>query len=471
LGRERVRGSRCESSLALGALAGRWGQRNREPALVSLDTAGSRMRHCVAYVLAASLAALAAAAVYWVASLFFLDGESPYPEAIPVWAHPDLSLMNRMADYGFGLTFGHKLKEMSRCPAWGPDFSCVAKLQKYMANLFDMGWAGALRKTHKESVVWVQRDGGRDDPMEVVLLQPADVSVGMARPPLILWLHGGGFVVGSARDPMLLSLLDWDLSVAKANGTSPLLQQAVWASVQYRLTPQHPHPAAFDDAYRALEYLVREHGGPKGAGYGSVHVAGNSAGAVLAAGTALRALQNGIQVDTMMIDVPCFPTRARVEGTSIFDSPAWRRNYHTKLPGTAWSNWFWAAWTRCHENCTQAGPGACPVTCGDSSWFAGGALSWDHWRKAASKGEDLGGNGLLPALVVNTARGDIFYDGGKRFFDIYYRAAMGAERIAPTYRIDSSANHGGTYHFDPAGSREIVSKWGTLVRESQRTRL
>jgi acetyl esterase/lipase len=61
--------------------------------------------------------------------------------------------------------------------------------------------------------------------------------------PAILWLHGGGFVMGSAKqdDRTCARLVD--------------LLQAVVISVDYRLAPEHPYPAALEDCYAAYKYL------------------------------------------------------------------------------------------------------------------------------------------------------------------------------------------------------------------------
>src|ERR1700729_2253975 len=95
---------------------------------------------------------------------------------------------------------------------------------------------------------------------------------------LVLYYHGGGWVVGT--------LDGWDASVrglAVASGCDVV-------SVDYRLAPEHVFPAAADDAFSALE------GGasPEGLAAGRpIVVAGDSAGGNLALVTALRARDAG----------------------------------------------------------------------------------------------------------------------------------------------------------------------------------
>ncbi len=98
--------------------------------------------------------------------------------------------------------------------------------------------------------------------------------------PVIVFYHGGGFVVGS------IDIFD-SLTRAMANATS-----AVVVSVGYRLAPAHPFPAAVEDAYSALRWIaanVTRFGGDSG----KLVVAGESAGANLATVAALRARDAG----------------------------------------------------------------------------------------------------------------------------------------------------------------------------------
>lgn len=89
--------------------------------------------------------------------------------------------------------------------------------------------------------------------------------------PLIVNFHGGGFVFGS------LDQADWMCSTVAAT------VGAIVVSVDYRLAPSHPFPAAVDDAYATLEWAVGEFGGVR------VGVMGESAGGNLAAVVSLLA--------------------------------------------------------------------------------------------------------------------------------------------------------------------------------------
>ena len=109
---------------------------------------------------------------------------------------------------------------------------------------------------------------GRDGPVGVRLYWPADDGPG--RLPLVVFYHGGGF---SRCD------LETHDPVARAICASV---GAVVVSVDYRLAPEHPHPAAVHDAFDALAW-AHEHAVELGADPDRIAVAGDSAGGNLAA--------------------------------------------------------------------------------------------------------------------------------------------------------------------------------------------
>ena len=90
--------------------------------------------------------------------------------------------------------------------------------------------------------------------------------------PLIIYCHGGGYALGSPEVAIPI--------------TERLAAGADVVSVDYRLAPEHPFPAALDDVERVHRALVTASGGP-------IVLAGDSAGANLALGAAIRAREEG----------------------------------------------------------------------------------------------------------------------------------------------------------------------------------
>lgn len=88
--------------------------------------------------------------------------------------------------------------------------------------------------------------------------------------PLLVFYHGGGWVIGDLDTHDALCRL-----TCRDAGIHVL-------SVDYRLAPEHPAPAAVDDAYAAFKW-AHEHAGELGAAPGRVAVGGDSAGGNLAA--------------------------------------------------------------------------------------------------------------------------------------------------------------------------------------------
>jgi acetyl esterase len=112
---------------------------------------------------------------------------------------------------------------------------------------------------------------GPTGPLRTLILRPRDAPSEL---PILVYFHGGGFVLGSARSH---------------EGVCRLLAhraRCVVVSVEYRLAPEHPFPAAVDDVVAAYQY-IREHARSFGGRSDRVALGGDSAGGNLATVTAL----------------------------------------------------------------------------------------------------------------------------------------------------------------------------------------
>ena len=116
------------------------------------------------------------------------------------------------------------------------------------------------------------------------LTLPSGVDVWLYRPtgqtgkgPALLWIHGGGFVIGHpGQDDELCRRFARRLGVTVV-------------SVDYRLAPEHPYPAALDDCYSALTWLAAL----PSVDPGRIAIGGASAGGGLAASLAHLAIDRG----------------------------------------------------------------------------------------------------------------------------------------------------------------------------------
>jgi phosphinothricin tripeptide acetyl hydrolase len=103
------------------------------------------------------------------------------------------------------------------------------------------------------------------------------------RPPatdpgrVVLYLHGGGYVIGSPRSHRHLAA-----AIAGAARSSALL-------LDYRLAPEHPYPAAVEDATAAYRWLLDQAVAP-----GRIVIAGDSAGGGLTVATLLALREAGV---------------------------------------------------------------------------------------------------------------------------------------------------------------------------------
>src|SRR6476660_6184646 len=106
----------------------------------------------------------------------------------------------------------------------------------------------------------------------------AEITVDEIEPRhVVLYFHGGVYVIGDA-------FLAADLASQVGRRT-----QAKVISVDYRLAPEHPYPAAVDDALAAYEALLHDGVAPS-----DIVFAGESAGGALAVATLVNARDHGL---------------------------------------------------------------------------------------------------------------------------------------------------------------------------------
>ncbi|WP_410603565.1 alpha/beta hydrolase [Amycolatopsis sp. lyj-90] len=142
-----------------------------------------------------------------------------------------------------------------------------------------------------------------------------DVAIRVYRPHeaqgAVVWLHGGGWVMGN-----LDTEHPWAARLAEASG-------AVVISVNYRLAPENPFPAALDDAYTVLEWAA-ENAADLGVTPDRIAIGGHSAGGGLAAATALRARdEHGPRIRFQLLNQPGLDDRQETWSARTFTDTPW----------------------------------------------------------------------------------------------------------------------------------------------------
>ena len=278
----------------------------------------------------------------------------------------------------------------------GPWLPTAARFLPYRRGLFarhlrlmraGMALAGRMTALRDVEVVPVSATAS------VRVHRPSGLS---ERPPALLWIHGGGYVTGSAAMN--------DRAVRKMAAHLGALA----ASVEYRLAPEHPYPAALDDCYAALQWLAARDDIDRR----RILIAGKSAGGGLAAALTLRRMDAGLV--GLAGQILIYPM--------LDDRTVWRSTATAARGWTPQDNSF--GW-RCYL-------GREPGT-GDVSAYA-----------APARRDDLSG---LPPTWIGVGTADLFHDEC-----VDYANRLRAARVPTQLRIVPGGFHG----FDVVGARTLV---------------
>ena len=152
-----------------------------------------------------------------------LDGHLFDPEAVP----SDVA------------AFDNQLIQLGqKCPPW---YEVGAQKYRDMRTSGQTPFPQPLHLDRGRKMTIPSRERGRDIPVRIMQPQGNEYPV----KNLLLYIHGGGFVLQSedGQDPLLRDLAD---------GANLLI-----FAVGYRLAPEHPYPAGPEDCYDAVDWLVK----------------------------------------------------------------------------------------------------------------------------------------------------------------------------------------------------------------------
>ena len=222
--------------------------------------------------------------------------------------------------------------------------------------------------------------------------------------PVVLYFHGGGFTLG-----------DLDSSDTQAWGIAQQTGVHV-ISVNYRLAPQHPFPAAPEDVFAVLRHVAGE-GASMGIDGGRVGTWGDSAGGCLSAAVCLMTRdRNGPPITAQVVHTACL--------TDVLDSPSYYE--HAGSPGLN-------------------GPSM------DEYWnnYLGDRRPSTEDYATPLKAKDLSG---LPPALVHVAEIDPLADDGRRYVKRLDEAGVAAE-----LRVAEGMIHGflRARHIGPASAAEF----------------
>ena len=201
---------------------------------------------------------------------------------------------------------------------------------------------------------------------QVISTQDGDLKVYIYRKtraenqPAVLWIHGGGYILGNAEDERARVIADnCDCTVV---------------SVDYRLAPEHPFPAGPNDCYAALSWM-NEHASQLGIDPARIVIGGASAGAGMAAGVVLQNRDKAnFPLKLQLLLYPMLDNLHATDSGKLENHPVWKQE-------TSFNAW---------EMYLNGTPGV------DASPYA-----------AAARATDLSG---LPSAYICVGATDLFCD-------------------------------------------------------------
>jgi acetyl esterase len=248
--------------------------------------------------------------------------------------------------------------------------------------------------------------GPADEVASTEELDAAGVPVRVFRPraddpaPAVVYLHGGGWVVGGpdSHDPLCRTL-------AARSGCTVI-------AADYRRAPEHPYPAAIEDAWTVARWAAER--------FSPLAVAGDSAGGQLAASVALRARESGVPLSLQALIYP------------VTDHPRSAASYggvgeETPLNGELmW--WFWSQYL---TDSSRAGePDCSPLRAADLSGLPPALILTAEYDPLQAEGEAYGARLREAGVPATVHRYEGLIHGFIRMPAVLDRASCAIDEVA-----------------------------------------
>jgi acetyl esterase len=232
--------------------------------------------------------------------------------------------------------------------------------------------------------------------------------------PTVLFFHGGGWTIGSPR------------AVASTTERLSAYLGAVIVSSSYRLAPENRFPAGFDDALFAARWVAAEVD-RLGGRADAIAVAGESAGANLAAAVSLALREEHILTGQLLINPATDLSPAREEHDS----------YRTaSSPGFDWTNVDWSIRAYLGEPSTR------------------------DWRASPASAESVAG---APAALIAVAGNDPLRDDARAYATKLHEAGVETRVLEFDSLIHGIASQAGLVPATHAAFRAICDAFADLL--------
>jgi acetyl esterase len=248
--------------------------------------------------------------------------------------------------------------------------------------------------------------GPADEIASVEDLNAAGVPVRVFRPtadeaiPAVVYLHGGGWVVGGweSHDPLCRTL-------AARSGCTVI-------AADYRRAPEHPYPAAIEDAWTVARWAAER--------FSPLAVAGDSAGGQLAASVALRARKSGVPLalQALIYPVTDHPGSASSYGDVGEETPLNR--------DLMW--WFWSQYLT--DASRAAEPDCSPLRAANLSGLPPALILTAEYDPLRAEGEAYGARLREAGVPATVRRYEGLIHGFIRMPAVLDRASAAIDEVA-----------------------------------------